>query len=132
VFDQPASPFVMNFLGNVNIFHGRVESARPCWPLAIDYPEHPHGESLPPPATLDRTTSRCLGSRRANGLWHGEAVNAAGPLVRLELTDGDGTGSRSPVRPQHEHSWPVRGTALRRTQKSASSLEKPGSERLGI
>ena len=24
VFEHPASPFVMNFLGNVNIFHGRV------------------------------------------------------------------------------------------------------------
>ena len=26
VFDHPATPFVMDFLGNVNVFHGRVES----------------------------------------------------------------------------------------------------------
>ncbi|MEJ7605839.1 MAG: sulfate ABC transporter ATP-binding protein [Bryobacteraceae bacterium] len=27
VFHQPASPFVMDFLGNVNLFHGRLEGA---------------------------------------------------------------------------------------------------------
>ena len=29
VYDQPASPFVYGFLGNVNLFHGRVHEA--CW-----------------------------------------------------------------------------------------------------
>jgi sulfate transport system ATP-binding protein len=28
IFDHPASPFVMDFLGNVNIFHGRLEQGR--------------------------------------------------------------------------------------------------------
>lgn len=28
VFHHPANPFIMKFLGNVNIFHGRVESGR--------------------------------------------------------------------------------------------------------
>src|SRR6188768_3794952 len=28
IFDSPATSFVMNFLGSVNIFHGRVESGR--------------------------------------------------------------------------------------------------------
>ena len=27
VFDQPATPFVMDFLGNVNVFHGRLGHA---------------------------------------------------------------------------------------------------------
>ena len=41
VFEQPATPFVMNFLGHVNIFHGRVESGKALLgPLAIDYPAH--------------------------------------------------------------------------------------------
>jgi len=31
VFDQPATPFVMDFLGNVNVFHGRVENGRAFW-----------------------------------------------------------------------------------------------------
>lgn len=28
VFDHPANPFVMDFLGNVNVFHGRVEQGK--------------------------------------------------------------------------------------------------------
>jgi sulfate transport system ATP-binding protein len=28
VFDRPATPFVMDFLGNVNVFHGRVENGK--------------------------------------------------------------------------------------------------------
>lgn len=28
VFDRPATPFVMDFLGNVNVFHGRVHGGR--------------------------------------------------------------------------------------------------------
>src|SRR5215204_2655137 len=48
VFERPASPFVMNFLGNVNIFHGRVEKGRALLgTLALDYPEHAGAESRP-------------------------------------------------------------------------------------
>jgi sulfate transport system ATP-binding protein len=28
VFDEPANPFVLDFLGNVNVFHGRVEGGK--------------------------------------------------------------------------------------------------------
>ena len=28
VYDKPANPFVYNFLGNVNLFHGRLEEGR--------------------------------------------------------------------------------------------------------
>src|SRR5918996_714271 len=46
VVEQPASPFVVNFLGQVNIFHGRVQDGK-AWlgPLAIEYPDHPHTEA---------------------------------------------------------------------------------------
>ena len=41
VFDHPATSFVMGFLGNVNMFHGRVEGGRAhLGPLSVDYPEH--------------------------------------------------------------------------------------------
>src|SRR5687768_7326546 len=41
VFDQPATPFVMGFLGSVNVFHGRVESGRAHFgALSVDYPDH--------------------------------------------------------------------------------------------
>ena len=48
VFDRPATPFVMDFLGNVNVFHGRVEGGQAFWhgvPLA--YPDYPHAQSRP-------------------------------------------------------------------------------------
>src|SRR6186713_2006611 len=49
VFEHPKTSFVMNFLGNVNIFHGRVEGGKALLgPLALDYPEHQ--ESTPHPA----------------------------------------------------------------------------------
>jgi sulfate transport system ATP-binding protein len=41
LFDHPATPFVMNFLGSVNIFHGRVEAGKALLgPLSVDYPAH--------------------------------------------------------------------------------------------
>jgi len=46
VFDQPATPFVMDFLGNVNVFHGRVQNGRATiGGLEMDYPEYPHDEA---------------------------------------------------------------------------------------
>ena len=46
VFEHPATPFVMNFLGNVNIFHGRVQGGKALLgPIAVEYPEHPHDEA---------------------------------------------------------------------------------------
>ncbi len=46
VFDHPATPFVMDFLGNVNVFHGRVESGMAhLGALQVAYPEYPHAES---------------------------------------------------------------------------------------
>ena len=31
IFEHPANPFVMDFLGNVNVFHGRVQKGRATW-----------------------------------------------------------------------------------------------------
>ena len=46
VFDHPATPFVMDFLGNVNVFHGRVENGMAMLgALNISYPDYPHAES---------------------------------------------------------------------------------------
>ena len=45
IFDRPATPFVIRFMGNVNVFHGRVQNGKAhLGPLALDYPEHPHAE----------------------------------------------------------------------------------------
>jgi len=46
VFDHPATPFVMDFLGNVNVYHGRVENGRAFWHgIPIDYPDYPHAQA---------------------------------------------------------------------------------------
>ena len=48
VFEHPATPFVMDFLGNVNVFHGRVEKGQAFWHgIPIDYPDYPHAQARP-------------------------------------------------------------------------------------
>jgi len=46
VFDHPANPFVMDFLGNVNVFHGRAQEGKVLLGnLEVEYPQYPHVES---------------------------------------------------------------------------------------
>lgn len=48
VFEHPATPFVMDFLGQVNVFHGRVEGGRAhIGTLVLEYPEYAAAESRP-------------------------------------------------------------------------------------
>lgn len=92
VYEQPASPFVYEFLGKVNLFHGRLHRGR-GWigDIEVDAPEHAEAEELaavayvrPHDIEVDRTSN-------------GEAALAArvdhilsvGPVVRLELIRED-------------------------------------------
>ena len=46
VFERPANAFVMDFLGNVNVFNGRVQKGRAhLGGLEIECPEYPHDEA---------------------------------------------------------------------------------------
>jgi sulfate transport system ATP-binding protein len=92
VVEQPATPFVVNFLGNVNIFHGRVQDGTAVFgPLAIDYPSHPHteprtaeGYTRPHELEIGRTDE-------GGGLWATVSdVRNAGALVKIEVHDGGG------------------------------------------
>jgi sulfate transport system ATP-binding protein len=48
VFEHPKNAFVMDFLGNVNVFHGRVKDGHVhVGSLSLDYPEYPHAEERP-------------------------------------------------------------------------------------
>jgi sulfate/thiosulfate transport system ATP-binding protein len=94
VFDRPATPFVMSFLGNVNVFRGRVESGRAVLgPLSVAFPEHSaaashpaRGFARPHEIDVDRTAGD------GGGFWAAlRRVNAAGALVKLELEDADGS-----------------------------------------
>jgi sulfate/thiosulfate transport system ATP-binding protein len=97
VYERPASPFVYEFLGKVNLFHGRLHQGR-AWigEIEIDAPEHSEAEELPAIAyvrphdiEIERVSSVSMmngdadaGTRLAAQVSH---VLAIGPVVRLEL-----------------------------------------------
>jgi sulfate transport system ATP-binding protein len=92
VFEHPANAFVMDFLGNVNVFHGRVEGGRAMLGgLEVDYPEHPDDSSVPAKVyvrphelEIDRRP-RGASSIRAEVL----RINSARAAVRVELVSKD-------------------------------------------
>ncbi len=94
LFERPATPFVMDFLGNVNIFHGRVEAGRAhLGPLVYPAPEHPHAEPRAASGyarTWDFEVVR-EPSGAAGGFWARLAHQSlSGPVARLELHPEDG------------------------------------------
>jgi sulfate/thiosulfate transport system ATP-binding protein len=91
VFERPASPFVMNFLGSVNIFHGRVEQGRALFgPLSVDYPEHAAADPQPAAGYARPHELEVARTDEGGGLWATlSAAHFAGAVVRLELTDDD-------------------------------------------
>jgi sulfate transport system ATP-binding protein len=88
VFEHPANGFVMDFLGNVNVFHGRVEGGRAkLHGLELDYPDYPHDEARPATVyvrphelEIDRAALDSS-SIRADVL----RINPAGAAVKVEL-----------------------------------------------
>ena len=92
VVDRPATPFVVNFLGQVNIFHGRVQGGTALLgPLAVPYPDHPHAEprtadGYARPHELDISRDESGG-----GLWATVSdVRIVGATVKLEADDDSG------------------------------------------
>ena len=77
VYDRPASPFVLQFLGDVNLFHGRLGRAAGSDADAIGY-VRPH--------ELDLVATAEEGSFDARL----EQVLTVGPLTRLEFQRDDG------------------------------------------
>jgi len=93
VWDNPASPFVYGFLGDVNLFHGRAhEGALHVQGLRIDAPEHSRaheakGFAYVRPHELDVERY----SPGATGIVaHLTRAIVVGPIARLELTPVDG------------------------------------------
>jgi sulfate transport system ATP-binding protein len=93
VYDHPATPFVFDFLGNVNLFHGRIESGRAnLGPLEVNAPGH--AENWSGPAVGYVRPHEMEISRERNP--HGQAIEAtvrqvyaAGPTARVELRRRD-------------------------------------------
>jgi sulfate transport system ATP-binding protein len=88
VFERPASAFVMDFLGNVNVFHGRLQGGRAhLGGVALDCPDYPHDEALQ--AAVYVRPHELQIDRRPDGASSLEArvlhVNPAGPVARVQL-----------------------------------------------
>jgi sulfate transport system ATP-binding protein len=94
IFDHPASAFVMDFLGHVNVFHGRLDQGSPRLHGAAHSPaaiaERPYAaasDATTPlyvrPHELDIERHSSDGSLAARILH----INPAGPLVRVQLVD---------------------------------------------
>jgi sulfate transport system ATP-binding protein len=93
VFHRPATPFVAEFLGNFNLFHGRIESGRAVFgTLIVDHPTatlaatgskarvyiRPHEIDL----STQPLTSQSISATVAR-------IRSAGPVVKVELADQD-------------------------------------------
>lgn len=93
VYDHPASPFVYQFLGDVNLFHGRVHEgeaqigdARIVWPeqspqdSAVFY-VRPHEIDITRTAESTAAIAACISD-----------IRTLGATVRIELERSDGQG----------------------------------------
>jgi sulfate transport system ATP-binding protein len=91
VVEQPATPFVVNFLGNVNIFHGRVQRGKALLgPIAVPFPEHPHEESRGAAGYARPHELEVSRTEEGGGLWANVTdVRAVGALVKMEVEDGE-------------------------------------------
>jgi sulfate transport system ATP-binding protein len=98
IYDHPASPFVYDFLGHVNLFHGRVSGGT----------MHIGGAEFEAPSDADETDTDTVAfvrphdirlTREAGGAKTFRArilhCNAAGPIANLELERLDGGGQFS-------------------------------------
>ncbi len=92
VYDNPASAFVYNFLGNVNLFHGRIDSGRAhIGELDLALPENASGGDGPAlgyarPHEMIVTREPSDASAIRASLRH---VFGVGPNVKLELQSSD-------------------------------------------
>jgi sulfate transport system ATP-binding protein len=87
VFHNPASEFVMDFLGAVNLFHGRIERGKAVFgPLVLDHngggmKDGQSARLFVRPYDLDISRNGDKPSLRARVL----RIQSAGPQVRVEL-----------------------------------------------
>jgi sulfate transport system ATP-binding protein len=91
VVEHPATPFVVNFLGNVNIFHGRVQGGKALLgPLALEYPEHTSAEPRDAAGYARPHDLEVSRTEEGGGFWGTVTdVRAVGALVKMEAQDAE-------------------------------------------
>lgn len=93
VFERPASPFVMDFLGRVNVFHGRARDGRALvGDLEIPCPDYLHADEQEAaiyvrPHELDIDRAPAVSGSLAARVKH---INPAGAVARILLEALDG------------------------------------------
>lgn len=99
VYEQPANPFVYEFLGNVNLFHSRLHRGR-AWigDLEVDAPEHAEAEELAAIAYVRPHEIEVERTRNGETALAAQIVHilSVGPIVRLEMVR-DNDEHRNPV-----------------------------------
>ncbi len=88
VYDNPVNPFVYNFLGNVNLFHGRVHNGKvELGSLKLDAPEHAKTKDRKVISYIRPHDIEISLEARENEFIAAEIVfsRAVGPIVSLEL-----------------------------------------------
>ena len=94
VYEHPATPFVYHFLGNVNLFHGRVEGNKVhLGEFTLDAPAGMK-ESTIPAVAYARPHLLDIDHQEPKGRPHFRArierMNPAGAVVKVELTTAAG------------------------------------------
>lgn len=88
VFNHPATPFVMDFLGQVNVFHGRVQNGRAViGNMVLEYPDYAATESRAAavyvrPHELELDDSPSGASSLRAKILH---INPTGSMTRVQL-----------------------------------------------
>ena len=88
VFDHPANPFVMDFLGNVNVFKGRVENGRAvvgAMELDVTESEHPEGSTATVYVRPHELEIHAFSNGEASLEAHVERIQLAGAVVKVAL-----------------------------------------------
>ena len=88
VFHRPASEFVLNFLGHVNVFHGRVEGNKVVFgTFETEYPDAPLTGSLEARGFVRPHDLEIDTQPGENTLLEATIarINSAGPQVKIEL-----------------------------------------------
>ena len=105
VYDRPATPFVYDFLGDVNLFHGRVDGATAhVGTMTVDVPAGT-GDTARTAAVYVRPHEFEIRCTRDNDRQFSARVlhvNPAGPIVKLELLAEWGAAIRAEI-PQERY-----------------------------
>ena len=88
IFEQPASPFVMGFLGNVNVLRGHVQRGRAVvGGLDVSYPQHPHDQARAATAFARAHELDILRAADGRPSLEGKVadIRAAGAVVKVRV-----------------------------------------------